>query len=458
MPRKKSGSLVDMCATTEPAGFSRKLGSTIVVLSPTKRCPDASKTSTTTVPSLSRTTDEAKRVKQLQQAVLLGKDVYKTPTMVICGDMNAEFQPGSALTRFDSLAPEPTAKQVSEQCSIALRLEGEEGQEGGEGVEAAGDQGTAGAGDGAAEAGGGSSDVDNAAGPSCKVQKTDGEAIPAMSSSMSTTSVAAALTASSAALSEQVRVVVPAAPSESQLQQWNALHAEAVSGLRESRASLARAPTGPTRACYFHGALAPPCVSFALDHFLYTAGSLRLTHLWDTLEADPDSAASGLPNAACPSDHLPIGAVFEAVPCATLDAGVSAALQDGFGALELEQVAALTALDQKMEAEALRLPDPDSGAAGKGGGGGKKGKGGGKTKPSPEMITHLQLRRRLEKDLKTELQAQREAFVARLDSMLHLEALDELVRSAGGKLLSKGTKGQAAATVWVEHGPAAPIN
>jgi hypothetical protein len=55
VPRKKSGSLVDMCATTEPAGFSRKLGSTIVVLSPTRRCPDASKTSTTTVPSLSRT-------------------------------------------------------------------------------------------------------------------------------------------------------------------------------------------------------------------------------------------------------------------------------------------------------------------------------------------------------------------------------------------------------------------
>ena len=40
------------------------------------------------------------------------------------------------------------------------------------------------------------------------------------------------------------------------------------------------------------------------------------------MQADPDSAERGLPNHACPSDHLPVGASFQSA-----DIGVSMEMQ-----------------------------------------------------------------------------------------------------------------------------------
>jgi hypothetical protein len=144
-----------------------------------------------------------------------------------------------------------------------------------------------------------------------------------------------------------------------------------------------------------------------------------------------------------------VGAAWDILPpSGLLDPAASAALEGGFAALEAKQVAALAALQLELEAESVNLPNPEQAR------GGKKGKHGGKAKPSPEMIAHLQRQRRLERELKAEQQAQREAFVELLhNSVPHLSILDELVCNAGGKLLSKGSKGQAPATVWVEHGP-----
>jgi len=64
--------------------------------------------------------------------------------------------------------------------------------------------------------------------------------------------------------------------------------------------------------------------SWKLDHMLYTCsddgdendskgcvGGVRPIAYWATLEADPTSCQIGLPNATCPSDHLPIAAIFE---------------------------------------------------------------------------------------------------------------------------------------------------
>jgi hypothetical protein len=39
--------------------------------------------------------------------------------------------------------------------------------------------------------------------------------------------------------------------------------------------------------------------------------TLHPVAMWETLEADPFSQTMGLPNAHCPSDHLPIGALFQ---------------------------------------------------------------------------------------------------------------------------------------------------
>ena len=52
-------------------------------------------------------------------------------------------------------------------------------------------------------------------------------------------------------------------------------------------------------------------VQWRLDHILYTSPSLQPISFWSTLEADLESSITGLPNHVCPSDHLPIAALFQ---------------------------------------------------------------------------------------------------------------------------------------------------
>ena len=80
---------------------------------------------------------------------------------------------------------------------------------------------------------------------------------------------------------------------------------------KKSRCLLRRVPTQGTRSGFDHGKIVGPCVSWALDHILFSESSLKLKTFWDTLEKDSKSSKTGLPNEDNPSDHIPVAAVFE---------------------------------------------------------------------------------------------------------------------------------------------------
>jgi len=99
-------------------------------------------------------------------------------------------------------------------------------------------------------------------------------------------------------------------PTADQLSQWKQLWEKAALVPKSMRMELSRVPTGATRCAYDHGKTCGPCVSWRLDHIFYTMRTLHLHSAWGTLEDDPRAAESGLPNHTCPSDHLPIAAIF----------------------------------------------------------------------------------------------------------------------------------------------------
>merc|ERR1711988_1456079 len=83
-----------------------------------------------------------------------------------------------------------------------------------------------------------------------------------------------------------------AAPTEEQLLEWTKLRNFALQGVHDTRVHLSHVPTGPTRSAYDHGKHSGPCVSWRLDHIMYTPRSLRLHSCWSALEADEESATS----------------------------------------------------------------------------------------------------------------------------------------------------------------------
>jgi hypothetical protein len=91
--------------------------------------------------------------------------------------------------------------------------------------------------------------------------------------------------------------------------------------------SVNRVDTGPTRCAYEHTTTTSTTPteerrmeSWKLDNMLYTSDRLSPLARWSTLEADSESCATGLPNAKCPSDHLPIACIFAIQPSSELDA------------------------------------------------------------------------------------------------------------------------------------------
>jgi len=126
-----------------------------------------------------------------------------------------------------------------------------------------------------------------------------------------------------AACAEALRLTQEESPTAEQLKDWRLLRKEALEMVKDNCVSLDRIPTGPTRCAYEHlsgdgtGSDNTPDTpkrmqSWKLDHMLYDlSGGIRPLAYWATLEADPVSSQTGLPNATCPSDHLPIAAVFE---------------------------------------------------------------------------------------------------------------------------------------------------
>ncbi|CAE8696624.1 unnamed protein product [Polarella glacialis] len=212
-------------------------------------------------------------------------------------------------------------------------------------------------------------------------------------------------------------------PTGVQLEAWSELWRRAASAAEEQRIRLSHVPTGPTRAAYDHGKSEGPCASWRLDHILYAARTLKLSSCWSTLEADPDSAASGLPNQCCPSDHLPVAAVFEVSPTPCLGDAERVQLMAKVAELEKRHASDCSSLDEELAKleppaavaaeEATASPAPDAKAKNK-----KKGE-----RPSPEVIAFIQEKRRRLRDLKAIQASDREALVASLGE-LERDALD----------------------------------
>ena len=180
-----------------------------------------------------------------------------------------------------------------------------------------------------------------------------------------------------------------------------------------------------TRAAWPHGQDGPPCGTWRLDHILFTSRTLRAAAAWQTLEADPASTRQGLPNRACPSDHLPVGAAFDVSATPALSAAAAAALASRVARLASTHTAQREALAGQLAAEQAALDAMRAGAAAantdaatpaeaapaesKG-----KGKGKGKAKRSEEEIVLLRAQRERDRALKAEQRAQRERRAAPL--------------------------------------------
>jgi mRNA deadenylase 3'-5' endonuclease subunit Ccr4 len=95
-----------------------------------------------------------------------------------------------------------------------------------------------------------------------------------------------------------------------QLQEWNAMRRNVRRIVYDQCVRLRRVELGPTRSAY-HFENTGQMTCWKLDHILYDVDTLQPVAIWETLEADTYSQSMGLPNAHCPSDHLPIGAVFQ---------------------------------------------------------------------------------------------------------------------------------------------------
>lgn len=180
-------------------------------------------------------------------------------------------------------------------------------------------------------------------------------------------------------------------PTEQEQKKWQALHEEALAAVDALRVNLTRIPVGPTRAGWDHGSEAPPCVSWKLDHIWVSSCQLAARTVWETLEVDPASAKSGLPNSTCPSDHLPVGVSFALAGDPALTGEAKTALTTRLDAHRQACDALLAAVEKTKEGE-------------------QKEKGGKRAKPSPEEIAALQAKRAQKKQLLQELEERRKTF------------------------------------------------
>ena len=264
-----------------------------------------------------------------------------------------------------------------------------------------------------------------------------------------------------------LRLADGASPSEAQLAEWDVLWAEAAAAVREHRVGLARVATQGTRAAFDHVAQgegsAHTMGTWRLDHILYTTKSAQPVAYWGTLEDDAEAAATGLPNHCCPSDHLPIAAVFRPLKAPTLDAAAAEALRARMAAVDEEHAAAQSALTAALEMElaAVEAAIPpaapevaaDGAAATAAAPGGepvaagktaaqkaKKAKKVKKGPPPAAVIEFMRHKRARMSDLKAAQRAARETLVVGL-SDLELDVVEEYLGHGVGKWVEEAGKG-----------------
>jgi len=217
-----------------------------------------------------------------------------------------------------------------------------------------------------------------------------------------------------------------AAPSEEQLLAWTKLREFALKGMQDTRIQLSHVTTGPTRAAYDHGKHSLPCMSWRLDHILFTSRSLQLKSRWSALEADEESAASGLPNRTCPSDHLPVAATFETCRPVTLTAKERDQLMGLIQEFDREQIDRWESLTEQLNQEQQKVEaavKPSSTAEPAEQEAGKKKDKSKREKPPPEVIACIQKRREQERQCKAQMQFGRQQVLTMLGEA-ELDALE----------------------------------
>jgi len=222
---------------------------------------------------------------------------------------------------------------------------------------------------------------------------------------------------------------------EGALQKWAELWGLAAAAPALHRVDVAHVATGPTRAGFDHDKDEGPCVAWRLDHIFFTPRTLQLHSNWTALDADPAALEAGLPNQWCPSDHLPVAATFRVSPAPRLSEAEAKAFMEQFKALGSVQMESFKTLESQLQVEqreveacvkASQPPEPEElqeeEEPAK-----KKKKSKGKVKPPPEVMAFMQKKRQRERELKAELRAEREQFVAALSEKEH-DMLDTHVK------------------------------
>jgi mRNA deadenylase 3'-5' endonuclease subunit Ccr4 len=162
------------------------------------------------------------------------------------------------------------------------------------------------------------------------------------------------------ACAEALRLTGDETPSKQQLDKWKTLQTEAYQMVQDHCVSINRVDTGPTRCAYEHTTTTTSTTtteerrmeSWKLDHMLYTSDRLSPLARWATLEADSESCATGLPNAKCPSDHLPIACLFSIQPSSSgLDASKRQEVLDRLQELSNQHKQILDDTESAMEAK-----------------------------------------------------------------------------------------------------------
>jgi endonuclease/exonuclease/phosphatase family metal-dependent hydrolase len=219
-----------------------------------------------------------------------------------------------------------------------------------------------------------------------------------------------------------LRLNKEATPTKQQLKEWRNLHAEAADTAYDCCVALDRIDSGPTRAGYDRADPSSTEVRMAqwrLDHILYTSETLRPVASWSTLEDDPESCRTGLPNRKYGSDHVPVGALFRVLPTPQLPPEERMSLLSSLEKLLDGQKAALheqeTALDSdlaRIELDVLPKENPAGSSTGK-----KNKK---KGKPPPEIMDFMRRKRTVVRELKAEQREERRAFVKGLGNLQRL--------------------------------------
>ena len=211
-------------------------------------------------------------------------------------------------------------------------------------------------------------------------------------------------------------------PTKEEMDEWNGLFTQAQSAVRRDFCvSLGRIETGATRSAYDHDDNGQRSMKqWRLDHILYTPDTLQPCAHWATLEDDPESCVTGLPNHRHGSDHMPIAAVFQVMPTPRLSDEERRSQLNTLSEFSKRQQRELTELQNRLDSELAEIeahigfPEERNVASL------KRKKKQRKSPPPKETIEFLRNKRSMIRDLRKRQKEERIIFVGSLGDLQRL--------------------------------------